>query len=438
MLAKQKITTQLGFYSTFEEQLNHQHPFYKLANEINWLIFETEFSKHYSATHGKPAKPIRRMVALLIIKQLRNLSDESVVEHWSENSYYQYFSGEDCFSANFPCVATELVEFRKRIGVTGVELIFKESIRVNGKDSDDDNLSGDTTVQEKNITYPTDDKLYKKIIKECQSIAQKESIELRQSYTQTVKKLSYTQRFKKNKNGAAKARKASKKIKTIAGVLLRELHRKLPSDVLSRYINTFNLYERVLLQKRSDSNKIYSLHEPDVKCYSKGKEHKRYEFGSKVSILVTQKTGVIVGALNFNSTEHDSKTLEKALEQYERLTDRDAKNVFVDRGYRGQKKINETNICVPKPDKNITKTKRRRHGRRAAIEPVIGHLKNDYRMNKNYLKGVVGDEMNVLLAAAAMNFKRVMNLWKQGVINFLLTLLNYVFELLFIKPNMTF
>ena len=438
MLAKQKITTQLGFYSTFEEQLNHQHPFYKLANEINWLIFETEFSKHYSATHGKPAKPIRRMVALLIIKQLRNLSDESVVEQWSENSYYQYFSGEDCFSANFPCVATELVEFRKRIGVTGVELIFKESIRINGKDSDDDNLSGDTTVQEKNITYPTDDKLYKKIIKECQSIAQKESIELRQSYTQTVKKLSYTQRFKKNKNGAAKARKASKKIKTIAGVLLRELHRKLPSDVLSRYINTFNLYERVLLQKRSDSNKIYSLHEPDVKCYSKGKEHKRYEFGSKVSILVTQKTGVIVGALNFNSTEHDSKTLEKAFEQYERLTDRDAKNVFVDRGYRGPKKINETNICVPKPDKNITKTKRRRHGRRAAIEPVIGHLKNDYRMNKNYLKGVVGDEMNVLLAAAAMNFKRVMNLWKQGIINFLLTLLNYVFELLFIKPKVTF
>ena len=149
------------------------------------------------------------------------------------------------------------------------------------------------------------------------------------------------------------SRKASKKIKTIAGVLLRELHRKLPSDVLSRYINTFNLYERVLLQKRSDSNKIYSLHEPDVKCYSKGKEHKRYEFGSKVSILVTQKTGVIVGALNFNSTEHDSKTLEKAFEQYERLTDRDAKNVFVDRGYRGPKKINETNICVPKPDKNI-------------------------------------------------------------------------------------
>jgi IS5 family transposase len=117
------------------------------------------------------------MVSLLILKQVRNLSDESVVEQWSENSYYQFFSGEDFFTPKQPCVATELVEFRKRIGVDGVELILKESIRVNGDDANDDNLSGDTTIQEKNITYPTDDKLYKKIIKECRGIANEEQIE---------------------------------------------------------------------------------------------------------------------------------------------------------------------------------------------------------------------------------------------------------------------
>jgi IS5 family transposase len=193
------------------------------------------------------------------------------------------------------------------------------------------------------------------------------------------------------------------------------------------------LFEKVLLQKRSDSNKIYSLHEPDVKCYTKGKEHKRFEFGSKVSIAVTQKTGVIVGALNFNSTEHDSKTLEKALTQYTNLTDKTAKTVFVDRGYRGPKTVNETTICVPKPDKNITKTKRRRHSRRAAIEPVIEHLKSDYRMNRNFLKGIMGDEMNVLLSAAAMNFKRVMNLWKQRLINFILQI---VLETLFYNQGL--
>lgn len=418
----------MGFYSTFEEQLSHQHPLYKLAGAINWKVFEEEFSKHYSATHGKPAKPIRLMVSLLILKQIRNLSDESVVEQWAENSYYQYFSGEVYFSSNPPCVPTELVEFRKRIGSDGVELIFKESIKVNGDDANDDNLSGDTTIQEKNITYPTDDKLHKKIIKECQSIAKDEQIELRQSYTQTVKKLSTIQRFKKNKNGWAKAKKANKKVKTIAGVLVRELSRKLPSDVLGKYSADLNLYDKVLAQKRSDNNKIYSLHEPDVKCYSKGKEHKRFEFGSKVSILVTQKTGVIVGALNFNSTMHDSKTLALALEQHSRLTGREAKNIFVDRGYQGPKSINETKIFTPKPDTNITKTKRKKHSRRAAIEPVIGHLKSDYRMNRNFLKGVIGDEINVLLSAAAMNFKRVMNLWKQRLINFLFYILQLVFE----------
>jgi transposase, IS5 family len=412
MLSKKRNTAQLGFYSTFSEQLNHSHPLYKLALAIRWNVFDEAFSKHYSATQGKPAKPIRLMVSLLILKQVRNLSDESVVEQWSENSYYQFFSGEECFTPKPPCVPTELVEFRKRIGTEGIELIFKESIRVNGDDANDDNLSGDTTVQEKNITYPTDDKLYKKIIKECRTIAQDEQIELRQSYTQTIKKLSTIQRFKKNKHGAKSARKASKKVKTIAGVLVRELNRKLPADSLSKHASKLSLYEKVLLQKRQDTNKIYSLHEPHVKCFTKGKEHKKYEFGSKASFLITQNTGVIVGAMNFNNNIHDSKTLPSAIEQYERLTERKAKNIFVDRGYRGPKMINQTAICVPKIDKNITNKKRKQHSRRAAIEPIIGHLKHNYRMIRNYLKGVIGDEMNVLLAAAAMNFKRVMNLWR--------------------------
>jgi transposase, IS5 family len=437
MLPKTKPSGQLGFYSTFAEQLNHLHPLYKLANAVDWKVFDTAFEKHYSPTHGKPAKPIRRMVALLILKQLRNLSDESMVEQWSENAYYQYFSGEDSFCPVAPCVATELVEFRKRIGIEGMELIFKESIRVNGKDANDKHLSGDTTVQEKNITYPTDDKLYKKIINKCQGIAEKEKIELRQSYSQTVKKLSIIQRLRRNKGGEAKARKANKKIKVIAGRLVRELERKLPAQ--SSHSSDLSLFTRVLAQQRSDSNKIYSLHEPEVKCYTKGKEHKKFEFGSKVSILVTQRTGVIVGAMNFSDTLHDSKTIATALEQYERLTGNKAKDVFLDRGYRGTQKVNDTFLYCPKPDKSINRTRRRRHKRRAAIEPVIGHLKHDYRMIRNYLKGTVGDEMNVLLSAAAMNFKRVMNLWKQRYAQFILKIISQIHESLCMKfMNLTF
>jgi IS5 family transposase len=436
MLAKPTNTSQLGFFTSLADQLDQKHSLYHLANRIDWHCFERAFSVHYSATQGKPGKPIRLMVSLLILKQLRNLSDESIVEQWSENIYYQYFSGMQTFTPKRPCSATELVEFRKRIGPEGVELIFKESIRINGKDSDEDTLSGDTTVQEKNITYPTDDKLYKKIITKCQSIAEVAQIDLRQSYKRTVKKLSTIQRLRRNKGGEPKARKAGKKIKTIAGRLVRELRRKLPANDLSKYEMSFSLYERVLAQKRADTDKVYSLHEPDVKCYTKGKEHKKFEFGSKASFLITQKSGVIVGALNFTETLHDSKTLPKVLEQYERMKGRQAREIYLDRGYRGPKQIGDTLLHTPKPDKKITKTKRRKHSRRAAIEPVIGHLKHDYRMIRNYLKGTVGDQINVLMAAAAMNFKRVMNLWRTEAINCWQLAYNFIlYGILFLLPK---
>lgn len=284
--------------------------------------------------------------------------------------------------------------------------------------------------------------MYKKIIDKCQSIAEQEQIELRQSYKHTVKKLSIIQRLRRNKGGDVKARKASKKIKTIAGRLVRELQRKLPATNLNKHAMDLELFTKVLAQKRSDSNKIYSLHEPHVKCYTKGKEHKKFEFGSKVSILLTQTTGVIVGALNFNDTLHDSKTLPDALQQYERLTGKQAKDIFLDRGYRGPKTINQTNLHTPKPNPNITKSKRRKHKRRAAIEPIIGHLKHDYRMIRNYLKGAVGDDMNVMLSAAAMNFKRVMNLWKQGldffIERFYLIIIGYCYNFSAQKLKSTF
>jgi len=177
MLSRTKQhSPQLGMFSGLVDQLNQKHPLYLLASSIHWHLFEEAFAEHYSQTMGKPSKPIRLMVSLLILKQLRNLSDESVVEQWSENLYYQYFSGEQHFRPAIPCVPTELVAFRQRIGEAGAELILKESIRINNKDKPKDKngitvVSVDTTVQEKNITYPTDDKLYKKIINKCWKIA---------------------------------------------------------------------------------------------------------------------------------------------------------------------------------------------------------------------------------------------------------------------------
>lgn len=431
MLSNQKHTPQLGLFHGLADQLDQKHPLYQLANSIRWTIFDDAFKKHYSEKMGKPAKPIRLMVSLLILKHVRNLSDENLVDHWAENIYFQYFSGEQHFQPNIPCVPTELVAFRLRIGEPGVELILQESIRVNDPPANDNDrmvVSVDTTVQEKNITYPTDDKLYKKIIKKCWIIADKESIDLRQSYTRVVKKLGNLQRFKGTKHGGKAARKANKKIQIIAGRLVREIGRKLPLMSLGRYLPALKLYQRVLSQKRGDSDKIYSLHEPHVKCYAKGKEHKKFEFGSKVSILVDQNSGIIMGALNFTQTLHDSKTIPDVLEQYERLNGNEAKEVFVDRGYKGIKQYKASTIHVPIPDKNITKAKRQKHSRRAAIEPVIGHLKQDYRLCRNYLKGIIGDNMNVILAAAAMNFKRRINLWRTEAMRRWLLIFKYFID----------
>jgi len=201
------------------------------------------------------------------------------VEHWAENCYYQYLSGEQVFRPGIPCVPTELLALRKRIGEPGVELILKESIRVNGtgkNDTGSGTVSVDTTVQEKNITYPTDDKLYKKIIIKCRAIAKKESLVVRRSYVRVVKKLAYAQRFRKRKGGAKQARKAARKIRAIVCRLVAELGRKLPLARLGFCLPSLNLFRRVLEHKRGNSNKIYSLHEPAVKCYSKVKEHKKF------------------------------------------------------------------------------------------------------------------------------------------------------------------
>lgn len=434
MLAKTQSPSQLGFYSTFEEQLSHQHPLYILANQIDWNLFEEAFAKLYSE-EGRPAKSIRLMVSLLMLKHIRNISDESVVEQWSENCYYQYFSGEKIFACGAPCEASELVHFRNRIGTEGIELIFKESIRINGKDGQEQDATTDTTVQEKNITYPTDNKLHRKIINKCIAIAAEQDIELRQSYTRTLKKLLMDQRFRNHPKNKSKARKAEKKVKTIAGRLVRELDRKLPPSL---YQDTIALFKKVLNQKKTDSNKIYSLHEPHTQCISKGKEHKKYEFGSKVSIITTKTTGVIIGAINIEKNVHDSKTLEPALEQQQRLTGIILNNNFVDRGYRGVKEVLGTSIIIPdKPGKERSayEKQKRRKGfkRRAAIEPKIGHLKQDHRLSRNFYKGIKGDNNNVMLAGAGMNFKRMMNRWKLNPLEFLFLFFQAVFYLL--KPK---
>lgn len=413
MKGKSPDPNQLSFYNQrLANQLNPKHPLYRLAEQIPWDYFEKEFAKHYSHT-GRSAHPVRLMVGLLILKQLRNLSDEGVVERWVENGYYQFFCGETFFQWDFPCHPTDLVYFRKRIGDKGVEKIFQVSIDLHGAKAKEREILIDSTVQEKNITFPTDTKLYRKIAEQCVAIAEKEHAELRQTYRRTIKGLMLAQRFRKHPRSYKKAIKAQRKLKTIAGRLMRDVERKLPADRFSRYSGLFKIFEQVMTQERSSSGKVYSIHEPQVYCIGKGKDHKKYEFGAKASIAVTKDSGIIVGAVSHRKNEHDSKTLVDVISQSSELRGQCPEVVICDRGYRGKSKVGDTRILTPKPSgKRATAYQRqkakKRFRRRAGIEAIIGHLKSDYRMMRNFLKGSAGDSINLMLAAAAFNFKKWM------------------------------
>jgi IS5 family transposase len=401
------------FHNQLRDMLDSHDPIVALADTINWAQFDDSFEKYYS-DNGRPAKPIRLMVGLLILKQLENLSDENAVLQWKRNPYYQYFCGMTEYQPTLPCDPTELVYFRKRIGTEGVEKIFAMSVALHGKDAQEKQVIIDTTVQEKNVTYPTDGKLAIKMIHHLHRIARDEEIQLRRTYVKEIKAHRIKLRFFRHPKKIKKARAAMKRLKTITRVLIRDISRKLDEKQIEKYQETFDLFLKVSDQKQKDSNKIYSLHEQHIYVIAKGKDHKKYEYGTKASLVTTMKSNVIIGVSAHEKNEHDSKTLEAALASANKHRTKPIIEAICDRGYRGKKEVDGTVICIPDtPKKRDTKyqkeQKRKKFRRRAAIEPIIGHVKSDHRMQRNYLKGFSGDEINLLMAASAFNLKKWMN-----------------------------
>ena len=408
--AAPKYSQATFLYPDLINQLNPKDPLLLLAAKIPWERLDADFAPLY-AERGRPAKPVRLMVVLLLLKQLENLSDEKVVEEWRRNPYFQAFCGMKTFQWQLPCEPSDFCHFRKRIGEKGMERIFRISVEIHGNQTLESEIVVDTTVQEKNVTFPTDTKLRVKIIAKCWKIAKRENLVLRRSYRREVKKLLRTIRFNRNKN--AKLRNsAMRRLRTIANALLGDIARKLAPVSRAKLNRDLEIYSRAVNQKRKDKNKIYSLHEPEVFCIAKGKEHKKYEFGNKVAFAQTITEGIIVGTQNaFN--EYDGYCLAPLLEQVETITGKRPERAFCDRGFRGKMDIEGTKIEIPdSPGKHTTSYYKRKaqakFRRRSAIEAIISHVKHDFRMVRNYLKGTVGDTINLLLAASAFNFKKWM------------------------------
>jgi len=327
-----------------------EHPLVKLSHGISWDKMEAEFEKLFSEG-GRPSIAIRKIAGMLLLKEMFKESDESVVERWIENAYWQYFTGETFFQTQQPFDPSNFVHFRKRIGERGLEFLLGQSVSLHPKAKTEDEVQIDTTVQEKNITFPTDAKLAKKVIDNCGKIAKKEGIGQRQSYKRVSKQLLRSAYFGHHPKRQKKAAMARKKLRTIGKKVLRELERKLPESILKDYRELFAIYLKALTQEHGTKDKVYSLHEPQVACIAKGKSGKNYEFGTKVAVVRGRKTGITSSVKRFLGNPHDSKTLEESLAQSERVRKSiggiKPTKATTDRGFRGIKEVEGTAIFIP-------------------------------------------------------------------------------------------
>lgn len=400
------------------ELLDKQHPLYQLTAAINWQIFEDALGKYYADDIGRPALPIRLLVGLHYLKHLYNLSDEVVVASWVENPYWQYFCGEQVFQHRLPCDPTTLVKWRQRVGAEGIESLLKETLATARRqqllrEQEVERINVDTTVQEKAIAFPTDARLYHKARRALVRVARQVGCRLRQSYQRLSKKALWKQSRYAMAKQLKRARKETRKLRIYLGRVLRNVER-FYGPLQEQQAGLLKVARRIFEQQRSDRGKVYSVHAPEVECLTKGKAHKRYEFGSKVRVVTTNQKSWIVGIDAESGNPYDGATLKPAVEQVERLTGVKVKEAFVDKGYRGSEHHPEAVSVYLSGRRNLNRRLTKMLKRRSAIEPVIGHTKHDHGMERNHLLGQVGDRINAMLSGSAWNLRK---LWREFIEN---------------------
>ena len=403
------------FRSRLTQIINTHHELAQLADRIDWAHIDQQVQPFF-ATEGRPAIPSRFMIGLHILKSMYQLSDEAVCERWVENPYYQYFCGEEFFQHKFPIQRSSMTHWRKRVGESFFEKLLQESLRIAFvskalKTNQLKRIVVDTTVQPKAVAFPTDVGLMRKAITSLVDLAKKNNIDLRQTYERVVKRAAIKSGRYRHAKQMKRAKREEQFIRTRLGRVIRDISRKIQGNDAMKDIFTGDLLKAFTLQKqqRHSKGKVYSLHAPETECIGKGKAHKPYEFGCKVSVTTNVNPArgghfvLHIGALHQNP--FDGHTLSPVLKSFTQQTGITPERIYVDKGYQGHDYEHKHRVFKSGQKRGVKGTIKKELKRRSVVEPIIGHLKSDHALGRNFLKGIDGDKINALLAGIGYNFR---------------------------------
>jgi IS5 family transposase len=403
------------FRPALEQIIDLGHPLVRLAGEIDWGFIDQRFSSVCRPGPGHPPLPTRLVAGLFILKHMHNLADEALCARWVENPYYQFFCGEAVFQHKLRFDRSSLTRWRQRLGEEQLAALLQESLSVAHntgalETKDLERVAVDTTVQPKAIAHPTDARLMHRALTKLTDLAKETGVPLRQSYARLAKRAAIMIGRYTHAHQFKRARRELRFLRARLGRVIRDIDRKIDGNATleARFRPLLELAVRVRQQDQHQrGRKVYALHAPEVECIGKGKARAPYEFGCKVSIAtpVTQPRGgqFVLHAKALHGNPFDGHTLGPMVADMERLTGVEVRRIHVDKGYRGHNHPNRFRVWISGQVQRVTKAIRREMRRRAGVEPVIGHVKAEHRMGRNYLKGRAGDRINAVLAAAGYN-----------------------------------
>jgi len=420
MRPKKHETTTSGdlFRARLDQIINLKHELAQLAGAIDWDWIDGEIAPLYS-DKGRPGIETRFAIGLLLLKHIYGLSDEGVCERWVYDPYFQHFTGEEFFQHEFPHERSDLSHWRKRLG-DKLELLLAESLRV-AHDSgalrtrDLKRVTVDTTVQPKNISFPTDAKLLHAAIRGLNRLACKHGVRLRQSYVRIAKRAAMMAGRYAHAKQFNRHRRELRILRTRLGRLIRDIRRKIASrqDIEAAFEAPLSRASQIRSQQQRQRGwKLYSFHAPEVECIGKGKASAPYEFGVKASVVTTNARApggqFVLHAKSLPGNPYDGHTLRDVIEDTQKLTGCEIERAYVDKGYRGHDAHNPRRVFISGQKRGVFGAIKRELRRRSAIEPVIGHMKAEGHLGRCYLKGRDGDAANAVLTAVGYNFRRIL------------------------------